>query len=82
MMAKINRCKWRQYNFYRIWLAMRSKRFCHYLALISNIRPAIELRIAVENFAPGAVEWHPDAIAVPGTGVMLETTRTGGLLAA
>src|SRR5215471_10839504 len=65
MRAKINRCKWRQYNFYRIWLAMRSKRFCHYLALISNIRPAIELRIAVQNFAPGAVERYPDAIAVP-----------------
>src|SRR5262249_10688874 len=65
MRAKINRCKWRQYNFHRIWLAMRRKRLWHHLALISNIRPAIELRNAVVNVAPRAVERHRDAITVP-----------------
>jgi hypothetical protein len=34
-------------------------------ALVSDVRPAIELRIAVENFAPGTVERHPDAVTVP-----------------
>src|SRR5437764_7841217 len=65
MVAQINRCERRQYNFHRIWLAMRRKSLRQHLALVSDVRAAIELRIAVENFAPSTVERHPDAVTIP-----------------
>src|SRR5689334_375514 len=65
MVAQINRCERRQCDFHRIWLAMRRKSLRQHLALVSDVRAAIKLRIAVENFAPGAVQRHPDAVTIP-----------------
>src|ERR1700720_1350631 len=65
MVAQINRRERWQCNLHRIWLAVHSELLRQHRALVSDVRPAIELRIAVENFAPGTVERHPDAVTVP-----------------